>query len=194
MTTATSADPVPGFVESAFNPLVYEVARRCLADRPGDGARTAVLLGSVVGDSTTTDLASRLMIGGQVSNPLLFMQATANAILGYLSKEFGITGPLVSLSALTDLGSALRDAAEAMLDDEELDRVLVVGVELTGNDRTAAACRDLGLERPTEDFAVAVLVDRDSPPADPGGYDLRRLADPASPHSADGARDQGSTP
>ncbi|MDX3661738.1 beta-ketoacyl synthase N-terminal-like domain-containing protein [Streptomyces sp. ID05-26A] len=177
MITANRADPVPGFVESAFNPLVHDVTQRCLAERPGDGARTALLLGSVVGDSGTTDLASRLMIGGQVSNPLLFMQATANAILGYLSKEFGITGPLVAMSALTDLGSALLDTADVLLDDEELDRVLVVGVELAGSDRTTAVCRELGLEQPHEDFAVAVLIDRDSAPCEPGGLDLRGLAE-----------------
>jgi len=181
MITANRADPVPGFVESTFNPLIHEVARRCLAERPGDGTRTALLLGSTVGDSGTTDLASRLMIGGQVSNPLLFMQATANAILGYLSKEFGITGPLIAMSALTDLGSALLDTANVLLDDEELDRVLVVGVELAGSDRTTAFCLELGLEQPTEDFAVALLIDRDSPPADDGGYDLRRLAEGPTP-------------
>lgn len=177
MITANRADPVPGFVESTFNPLVHEVARRCLAEQPGDCTRTALLLGSTVGDSGTTDLASRLMIGGQVSNPLLFMQATANAILGYLSKEFGITGPLIAMSALTDLGSALLDTANILLDDEELDRVLVVGVEQAGSDRTTAVCRELGLAEPAEDFAVAVLIDRDSAYADDGGYDLRRLAE-----------------
>jgi len=181
MITANRADPVPGFVESTFNPLIHEVARRCLAERPGDGTRTALLLGSTVGDSGTTDLASRLMIGGQVSNPLLFMQATANAILGYLSKEFGITGPLIAMSALTDLGSALLDTANVLLDDEELDRVLIVGVEQAGSDRTTAVCRELGLTEPAEDFAVALLIDRDSPPADDGGYDLRRLAEGPTP-------------
>jgi 3-oxoacyl-(acyl-carrier-protein) synthase len=181
VTTATSGSPVSGFIESAFNPLVHEVAHRCLTEHPGDGARTALVLGSTIGDSTTTDLASRLLIGGQVSNPLLFMQATANAILGYLSKEFGITGPLVALSALTDLGSALLDTATLLLDDEELDRVLVVGVELTGNDRTAAASRELGLEQPGEDFAVALLVDRDTAPHPTDGLDLRRLAERPTP-------------
>ncbi len=196
--TTVGADPsaVPGFIESAFNPLVYEVARRCLVARPGDGTRTALVLGSTIGDSTTTDLASTLMIGGQVSNPLLFMQATANAIMGYLSKEFGITGPLVALSALTDLGSALLDTADVLLDDGELDRVLVVGVELPGSDRTAAICRELELGRPVEDLAVALLVDRGTALGDLTGYDLRRLAELATTTStsADGALDQGSTP
>jgi hypothetical protein len=181
MTTATGAPPVSGFIESEFNPLVHEVARRCLLEHPGDGTRTALVLGSTIGDSTTTDLASRLMIGGQVSNPLLFMQATANAILGYLAKEFGVTGPMVALSAMTDLGSALLDTAALLLDDEELDRVLVIGVELTGNDRTAAACRELGLDPPAHDFAVARLVDRGTPLDDTSGYDLRRLAEGPTP-------------
>ncbi|WNV88096.1 beta-ketoacyl synthase N-terminal-like domain-containing protein [Umezawaea sp. Da 62-37] len=184
MTTATTADPLPGFIESTFSPLVNAVAHRCLVERPGDGARTAVVLGSVVGDSTTTDLASTLMVGGQVGNPLLFMQATPNAVLGYLSKEFGITGPLVALSATSDLGSALLDAAAVLLDDPELDRVLVVGVELAGNDRTTAALRELDAPPPAEDFAVALVVDRDTPPAEPGGHDLRQLA----------THDKGSTP
>lgn len=51
---------LPGFVESAFSPLAYEVSRRCLTERPGDGARTAVALAALTGDTTTADLASRL--------------------------------------------------------------------------------------------------------------------------------------
>ncbi|MGI3204281.1 hypothetical protein ACRJ4W_51280 [Streptomyces sp. GLT-R25] len=82
---------LPGFVESAFSPLAYEAARLCLAEQPGDGARTAVALASTAGDTTTADLASRRMVSGRVHNPLLFMQATPNSVLGCLSREFGIT-------------------------------------------------------------------------------------------------------
>ncbi|MET1074478.1 MAG: beta-ketoacyl synthase N-terminal-like domain-containing protein, partial [Umezawaea sp.] len=153
----------------------------------GDGARTAVALASLMGDTTTADLASRRMVSGRVHNPLLFMQATPNAVLGYLSKEFGITGPLVALSSTTALGSALLDTAAVLLDDPELDRVLVVGVELAANDRTTAALGELDAVPPTEDFAVALLVDRDTPPAEPGGHDLRQLA-------ALAAQNKGSTP
>ncbi|MBI0383809.1 hypothetical protein JBE27_48040, partial [Streptomyces albiflaviniger] len=39
-----SAPPVSGFVESAFNPMVYEAVERCLTARPGDGDRTAMVL------------------------------------------------------------------------------------------------------------------------------------------------------
>ncbi|WP_158889467.1 beta-ketoacyl synthase chain length factor [Amycolatopsis anabasis] len=158
-----SAPPVPGFVESVFSPVVYQAARRCLADRPGDGARTAVVLASTMGDATTLDLGSRLLVGGRVHNPLLFMQSTANAILGQLSRDFAITGPLLSLSTMDDLAGELLATAQLLLEDEELDRVLLIGVELTGTDRTAAAYRELGTGPPAADLAVAIVLDRDDP-------------------------------
>lgn len=156
-----SAPPVSGFVESAFNPLVYEAVQRCLAGREVDGARTAIVLGSTMGDSATLDLGSRRLVAGQVHNPLLFMQSTANAILGRISSEFAITGPLMSVSALDDLAGPLLATAQLLLEDEELDTVVAVGVELTGTERTAAAHRELGTAPPAGDLAVAVLLDRD---------------------------------
>ncbi|GAA2365762.1 hypothetical protein [Streptomyces cuspidosporus] len=166
---------LPGFVESSFSPLAYEVGSRCLTRQPGDGSRTAVALASLMGDTTTADLASRRVISGQVHNPLLFMQATANSILGYLSREFGITGQTFSLSTLDDPLAELLAMADLLLEDPDLDRVLVLGVELgaqpggesggdpggdsgggrggaaTPRDRVAAAYRELAADsgRPT---------------------------------------------
>lgn len=158
-----SAPPVPGFVDSPFSPLVHQAVTRCLSARPGDGARTAVVLGSAMGDAATLDAGSRLLVAGQVHNALLFMQSTANAVLGRISCDFGITGPLLSLSAAGDLADELLDAAELLLEDEELDRVVVVGVELAATKRTAAAHRGLGTVPPAADLAVAVLVERGAP-------------------------------
>ncbi|MCX4907357.1 hypothetical protein [Streptomyces sp. NBC_00878] len=146
---------LPGFVESAFSPLAYEAARQCLAERPdggtsrsseaesGGGSRTAVALASTTGDTTTADLASRRMVSGRVHNPLLFMQATPNSVLGYLSREFGITGQMFSLSTLDDPVTELLAMADLLLEDPEVDRVLVVGVELGGSERLAAAYEEL---------------------------------------------------
>lgn len=134
---------LPGFVESAFSPLAFDVSRQCLTERPGDGARTAVALATLMGDTTTADLASRRMVSGRVHNPLLFMQATANAVLGYTSQEFGITGQMFSLSTLDDPVAELLAMADLLLEDPELDRVLVLGVELGGGERLAAAYREL---------------------------------------------------
>ncbi|WP_033328118.1 hypothetical protein [Streptomyces yerevanensis] len=158
---------LPGFVESAFSPLAYEVSRQCLTERPGDGARTAVALATLMGDTTTADLASRRMVSGRVHNPLLFMQATANAVLGYTSQEFGITGQTFSLSTLDDPVAELLAMADLLLEDPELDRVLVLGVELGGGERLAAAYRELADSgRPVPDLpaiaglAAAVLLGR----------------------------------
>lgn len=134
---------LPGFVESAFSPLAYEAARLCFAERPGDGSRTAVALASTAGDTTTADLASRRMVSGRVHNPLLFMQATPNSVLGYLSREFGITGQMFSLSTLDDPVTELLSMADLLLEDSEVDRVLAVGVELGGSERLAAVYEEL---------------------------------------------------
>ncbi|QWB21625.1 MULTISPECIES: hypothetical protein [Streptomyces] len=137
---------LPGFVESAFSPLAYEVAGRCLAEPPGGGGpRTAVALAALLGDTTTADLASSRMVAGRVHNPLLFMQATPNSVLGHLSREFGITGQMFSLSTLDDALTELLAMADLLLEDPELDRVLVLGVELGGGERTAAVYRELAV-------------------------------------------------
>ncbi|WP_236067308.1 hypothetical protein [Streptomyces brasiliscabiei] len=150
---------LPGFVESAFSPLVYEVAARCLTERPdggtsrsseaesGGGDRTAVALASLTGDTTTADLASRRVVAGRVHNPLLFMQATANSVLGHISREFGITGQMFSLSTLDDPVTELLAMAGLLLEDPELDQVLVLGVELGGGERVAAVHRELAAAR-----------------------------------------------
>ncbi|SPF00731.1 hypothetical protein [Streptomyces sp. MA5143a] len=164
---------LPGFVESAFSPLAYEVAARCLTTCPGDGSRTAVALASLMGDTTTADLASTRMVSGRVHNPLLFMQATPNSVLGHLSREFGITGQMFSLSTLDDPVTELLAMADLLLEDPELDRVLVLGVELGGGERVAAVHRELTGDdgRPAWDLpgsaglAAALLLTRPGPEA-----------------------------
>lgn len=163
---------LPGFVESAFSPLAYEVAARCLTECPGDGSRTAVALASLMGDTTTADLASTRVVSGRVHNPLLFMQATANSVLGHMSREFRITGQMFSLSTLDDPVTELLAMADLLLEDPELDRVLVAGVELGGGERVAAVHRELSADgRPVPDLpesaglAVALLLARPGPEA-----------------------------
>ncbi|MFC8197742.1 hypothetical protein ACFUTV_20355 [Streptomyces sp. NPDC057298] len=159
---------LPGFVESAFSPLAYDVARQCLTGHPGDGTRTAVALASLTGDTTTADLASRRMVSGRVHNPLLFMQATPNSVLGHISKEFGITGQMLSLSGVEDPVAELLSMADLLLEDPELDRVLALGVELGGSERLARVHRELAADDgrpvpallPSAGLAAAVLLGR----------------------------------
>ena len=178
-TADASAPLVSGFIESTFSPLVYEAVRRCLAeaaapmDAAADGPRTAIVLASTMGDAGTLDLGSRLLVAGEVSNPLLFMQSTANAILGRMSIDFAITGPLIALSPLADLAEDLFATADVLLADGEVDRVVLVGVELAGSERTTAAHHELGTRPPSADLAVAIALDRGDavpaavPPAEP---------------------------
>ena len=190
-TADASAPIVSGFIESTFSPVVYEAVRQCLADAPGaktanadaDGARTAIVLASTMGDSGTLDLGSRLLIAGEVSNPLLFMQSTANAILGRMSIDFSISGPLIALSPLGDLAADLLATADVLLADGEVDRVVLVGVELAGSERTAAAHRELGSDPPAADLAVAIVLDRgDEIPAAPNpSQPVPTQPDPAEP-------------
>lgn len=157
--------PLPGFVESVFSPLVFEACRRCLEQQPVDGARTAVVLASLMGDTTTADLASRRLVAGRVHNPLLFMQATANSVLGYLSREFGITGQQLSLSTLDDPLAESLAMADVLLDEPDLERVLVVGVELAGGDRVGAVRSELAGDPPPRPGAVRGELAADPPPA-----------------------------
>ncbi|GLZ35017.1 hypothetical protein Lesp02_72040 [Lentzea sp. NBRC 105346] len=151
--------PVTGFVESSFNPLLYHVAMTCLAGQDIPGDRLGVVLVSLMGDATTTDLASERMVSGQVHNPLLFMQATANAVLGRLSTDLGITGPLLALSTTDDPAGELLAAAELLLAVDDLDAVLTLAVELAPNPRTARAHALLGTDPPAHDVAVAQLLE-----------------------------------
>jgi hypothetical protein len=171
--------PVPGFIESPFNPLVNLVLREAIGDR--DVRRdTGVLLGSVAGDGGTADLASRNLVTGRVRNPLLFYQSIPNSILGYVSREFGITGPMACVAGAGALYPDLLEMADLWLDRPGLRRVLVVDVELAGNPRSRAAYAGPGdgeldaavalvLAREPERAGVPVVTLREARPGEPAG-------------------------
>ncbi|MFE0173435.1 beta-ketoacyl synthase N-terminal-like domain-containing protein [Streptomyces sp. NPDC059002] len=161
---------VPGFVASAFNPLVRETVRRCLGE-PGErnplvgpyADTTAVVLATVAGDATTSDLASQKLVSGRVHNPLLFLQSVTTSILGHLTIEYGLTGPVSCLAAVDGIADEALDAAELLLIDDDIDQVLVIAAELAANPRTAAAFAHLTATGgtalpPRGDLAVALLL------------------------------------
>lgn len=187
---------VPGFVVSAFNPLVRETVRRCLGDPGTPDApnpltatfpdSTAIVLATVAADATTSDTASQKLVSGRVHNPLLFFQSVTTSIVGHLAIEYGLTGPIHCVAADHAADSTALDAAALLLLDDTIDQVLVVGVELAANPRTAAAFERLAVlghngRPPAADLAVALLLRR------PDGAD--RTAAPAEPAAADPGRD-----
>lgn len=173
---ARRPSPVPGFIESQFSPLVYAVVKQCLSARDaGDGAGTAIVLGSGLGDTTTADVASQNVVKGSVHNPLLFYQSVPTSILGYVARELGITGPLSCMAGGAGLCTRMLEMADLLLEDEALHQVVVVGLELQLNPRTARirALQGTGGSEPAADIAVGLLLRRG--PAPPGSATLGAL-------------------
>jgi 3-oxoacyl-(acyl-carrier-protein) synthase len=135
--------PVPGFVVSAFNPLVAAVAERCLLRRTGAPAPvTAVILVSAFGDLTSAAHVAAALDAGRRVAPLLFYQSVPNAIAGHVAARWSLTGPVTCVAGVAD---ALAIAG-LLISDGDAEEALVVRVELT----------DTAVDVP--DLAVAVLV------------------------------------
>nr|AKC92647.1 putative chain length factor [Amycolatopsis sp. SANK 60206] len=164
--------PVAGFAISRFGPLVHAVASACLEPVGGagnhvgpDGARTAIVLATVFGDVTTVDTANRAVAADQRPDPVLFFQSVTTSILSHLTRQYGIEGPLISISAVPDPASNALLLADSLLDDHELHQVLVIGVETEPNERMRrtsdlAAADGWSVPLPVGDAAAALLLRR----------------------------------
>jgi hypothetical protein len=166
---------VPGFILSSFNPLVVEVAERCLRRAfrrppvldPVRAARIGVLLASAGGDRGTARALAQAVESGSRVPPLLFFQSNPNAVLGYVTARWGLAGPVVCVSPVAAaggeavaLGGSLAEAmavATAMIGDGDADEVLVVaaeqGAEPGGSGGGGSAGEGAGF-----DSAVALFV------------------------------------
>jgi hypothetical protein len=170
--------PIPGFIVSSFNPLVAEVADRCLNRRTtpatahvpgvptesgsGDGTaddtagvtapkRTALLLASVGGDRATAQAIAEAVRTGRRVPPLLFFQSNPNAVLGHIAARRRLTGPVVCVSPPP--GGAGGITADALA---EADWLLRDG----DADEVLLIAAEQGARPGEGDRAEAVLVDR----------------------------------
>ncbi|WP_329570963.1 hypothetical protein [Kitasatospora sp. NBC_01266] len=139
---ADTVPPLPGFVQAGFNPLVAEVAARCLRDQQlSDPTRTGVLLASTRGDTLTPRLVAAALAEGRAVPPLLFYQSNPNAVAGQVAARWGLGGPVVCIAPpvgdpaatptdllLNTLADALSCAA-LLLADGEAEQLLVVAAE-----------------------------------------------------------------
>jgi 3-oxoacyl-(acyl-carrier-protein) synthase len=162
--TAEVPPPIAGFVVSSFNPLVAEVAQRCLRAHygtpPADpvrGERTGVVLASIRGDVTTADAVAQALRAGRRVPPLLFFQSNPNAVLGHVTARWGLGGPVVCISPAGDALAGGLAAAALLLADGDATEVLVIAADLGTGEGT-----DSGGDR-----AVAVLVGPPVPAARP---------------------------
>ncbi|WP_211239328.1 hypothetical protein [Actinokineospora inagensis] len=140
--------PVAGFVVSLFNPLVAEVAERCLRAYYGQppaarGERTAIVLASVNGDVTSADVVAAAVAAGVRVQPLLFFQSNPNAVLGHVAARWGLAGPVVCTSPTGDPTADAAACAELLFAAGDADAALLITADIAGD---------------TGDRAEAVLV------------------------------------
>jgi hypothetical protein len=163
---------IPGFAVSRFGPLVSAVVQRCVGapDAPGNlvasrGEHTAIVLGSVFGDSVTLDTGGEQFARYGRPAPLLSHQAVPTSVFGMIASSYGITGPVCCVSAFGEMASTLLALADDLLDDGDVHQVLVIAVELEGTQRVQRVRRHLAasgvrLDLPAQDTAVSLLVRR----------------------------------
>jgi hypothetical protein len=121
--------PLAGFIESAFSPLLAEVAARALRRRPGPrvpGVVTAIVIVTALGDTTSAASVAAAVDAGKRVPPLLFFQSVPNAVAGYLAARWDLTGPVVCVSGM----SAGLGIAALLIDDADADEALVVFTDL----------------------------------------------------------------
>ncbi|PZF98219.1 beta-ketoacyl synthase chain length factor [Micromonospora deserti] len=126
--------PLPGFVHSAFHPLVAAAAERCLrrayGQRPApDGARIAVVLVSAAGDRASAAHVRATVAAGGRPGPLFFFQSVPNSVAGHVAARWGLGGPVVCLAPTGDPRAAGLAEAELLLHDGDADRALLVLID-----------------------------------------------------------------
>jgi hypothetical protein len=145
----TEPPPLTGFVASPFGPLVAAAADRCLGARFGEppapaeqAERTAMVLVSRLGDMATEAEVTGSVDNGTRASPLLFFQSVPSAVLGVVSAQWGLGGPVICTSPQGDALADGMDLTRLLLADGSADLVLVVTVELAvdglGEDRAHA--------------------------------------------------------
>lgn len=127
---------VAGFVMSSFNPLVAELANRCLTERHGPapaparvGESTGIVLVTASGDAESATRVARAVDSGARVGPLLFFQSVPNSIAGHVATRWGLRGPVLCVSPLGEPRDAGLAQARLLIEDGDADEVLVVGVE-----------------------------------------------------------------
>jgi len=169
---------VSGFIESSFNPMVYECVRRHVSSgaiRRAD--RTAIVLGSAFGDATTADVASRNLIAGKSRNPLLFFQSVPNSIMGHLAREYGFTG---MISCITYSGNALQSMlqlAELYFNDPEIEQIVLVATEVreARSEYVSRLLLDTSDPSVSRDYAISIVVEKEIAASREGSNILARI-------------------
>ncbi|GAB1690771.1 hypothetical protein [Krasilnikovia sp. M28-CT-15] len=180
-----------GFIESRFISLVDHALTTCLTAAPPDfdGENTAVVLATILGDTTTADKASAAVGASRRPQPLLFYQSVPTSVLGHVSRQFGITGPLVCVSGGANLYQDAMETAELLFLDGHLRHLQMVYIDLGTGPRPQATLEMLAedggeeLAAPWECCIAALTTAGDEPvsvdpPGGTGGLTAAHLPRP----------------
>jgi hypothetical protein len=88
-----------------------------------------MVLVSRYGDVTSAVLVAQAVDTGRRVAPLLFYQAVPNAVAGYLTARWGLTGPVVCVSPVGDPLAEGLCVAAGLIEDGDADEALIVTVE-----------------------------------------------------------------
>jgi 3-oxoacyl-(acyl-carrier-protein) synthase len=101
---------------------------------PGDGARTAVILGVTHGaiDFSTQFFGGLLQDGPEAASPMLFSESVLNAPAGNVAIAFGIRGPVHTLVGEETVGAQALGMVPGLLQSGAVDRCVVAGTEEWG--------------------------------------------------------------
>lgn len=126
---------LPGFVKSTFSPLAAAAAYRCLAEffgpapAPAPAAgRTGVVLASASGDIATAVAVAAAVDEERRVPPMLFFQSNHNAVVGYITGRWGLSGPVVCTCPAGDVLADARHSAALLVAEGDADAVLVITV------------------------------------------------------------------
>lgn len=153
---------VPGFVLSAFNPLVAAVADRCLTEHyakppepPGDRQRTGLVLVSRGGDRVSAEHVRQTVADGHRLGPLFFFQSVPNSIAGHVAARWGLGGPVVCISPVGPPVAEGVAEATLLMSDGDAEEVLLVIAEQGTTDDAVDCAHALLLGWPTEPAVLA---------------------------------------
>ena len=101
---------------------------------PGDGSRTAVVLGVTHGAIafSTQFYGGLLQDGPEGASPMLFSESVLNAPAGNVAIAFGIRGPVHTLVGEETVGAQALVKALGLLQSRVVDRCIVAGTEEWG--------------------------------------------------------------
>jgi 3-oxoacyl-[acyl-carrier-protein] synthase II len=153
--------------------LAVVAAKQALADagldpRNGAGDRIGVVLGTGIGPMESMENFARPVIddGPSAANPAVFPNTVYNAAAGQVAMHTGAVGPTSTLSVSHASGAAAIGYAQALLEADEADAIICIGVD-TLTDQVIRSYAELGLlgtpDRPgmrLAEAAVGLVLER----------------------------------